>query len=133
MSVRYNPFGEWVITYFDPTKTNEAALLKQIRENGCPRAALIRGKGQTIALTPIITPGDTILLQLNLKQDSTLTANNLPKGWLISTKLTDLKAGIHHLSIRTPSAAPKKKQSITLKDSAGTSYTFPIELVSRIK
>jgi len=133
MSVRYNPFGEWVIVYFDPTKTSEATLLKLIRAKGCPNAGLIRSKGQSIALTPIITPGDTALIQIQLAEESTLSASQLPKGWVISSGLANLKAGTHHLSIRTPSGTAKKKQNVTLKDSEGSTYNFPIELVSRVR
>lgn len=132
MSVRHNPFGEWVIVYFDPQKTSELALLKLIREKGCSNAKHILKKGESVALTPIITPGDTALIQIQLKKDTTLTAPELPKGWLVSSELNDLKAGIHHLSIRTPSGTAKKKRVITLKDTAGTAYDFPIELVSRV-
>ena len=89
MSVRHNPFGEWVIVYFDPQKTSELALLKLIREKGCSNAKHILKKGESVALTPIITPGDTALIQIQLKKDTTLTAPELPKGWLVSSDLND--------------------------------------------
>lgn len=132
MSVRYHPFGEWVIVYFDPEKTSEDALLKKIRNNGCPKAALVRGKKESIALTPIITPGDTALIQIQLEQDTSLTAIDLPEGWLISSELNNLEEGTHLLSIRTPSRTAKKKRTITLKDDDGEDYEFHIELVSRV-
>ncbi len=132
MSVRRSPFGEWVIIYYDPKKTNEKTLLEIVRKGGCPRADIIRKQAKSTEITPIITPGDTALIKLHLEKKSDLKATKLPTGWAVTESLKQLDAGTHYISIRTPEGASQKEHAITLQSADNTQFNYTIELVSRV-
>jgi len=132
MSVRHSPFGEWVIVYFDPKSVTEEIIHKTIKDGGCPRAKITRKLAKTTALTPIVTPGDTALLQLTLEKADSLTISEIPEGWAITEPVGKLSAGVHYLSLRTPAGAAKKKYKVTLAGANKKNHRFEVELVSRV-
>ncbi len=77
--VRSKPFGEWVTVYYRPDKVKEEQLLKWIKANRCPRAALVRNKDAV--RNPFVAAGDVVQLAIKGKK---VASSKLPKGWKIA-------------------------------------------------
>lgn len=102
-----------------------------MRKQGCPNARIDRTLNQSTAMNPVGAPGDTFLLRLEAKADTTITSTTLPKNWVLGSPKT-LKAGANFIDLNTPGTAKRKKHEITITTSNGKTHTFQTELVIEV-
>jgi hypothetical protein len=141
-SVRSRPFGEWNVVYFDPSKTDAAALLQRLRENGCKNATRVETPaveldGVTIMLSnPIVVPGDVVQLEATPSGSRTATIHLVvPDGW---RTVSPIELGHGNVaSIQTPADAKSGKCVLTVRiagnDQTAREAQLEVELVERVK
>ena len=78
--VRSKPFGEWVTVYYRADKVKEEQLLKWIKANRCPKAALVRNKDAV--RNPFVAAGDVVQMVTKGK----VVSSTMPIGWKITKK-----------------------------------------------
>jgi hypothetical protein len=122
MQLRSKPFGEWILVYYDKTKTSEAKLLNLAKTKGCKRASVIRdqivksGKSSALIFNPYICPGDTVVLEIN-SDGSEKIKLELPEGW--TCKIPEKISGKLKVYITTTNKKDYGKKS--MKFTSGSS------------
>ena len=136
MALRQRPFGEWVVIYYHPAKTNGREILRQLQRGGCKRARLIREEGEhATVMNPIITPGNLVQWRVRLREPAQVKTLVLPEGWALhgGARLPgELAAGTHYLSLQSPTKARKGQAAFRLEFRERAPLTGSAEVVSRV-
>ena len=100
--LRNSPFGEWVTVYYRPDEVDEEQMLKWIKANRCPRAALVRRADGV--RNPFVAPGDIV----QIKAKGKVAKDKLPKGWTIAEVVDD------YVFLQVPKAAKQGDYNLPL-------------------
>ncbi len=123
---RNNPFGEWVIAYYDATKTTPDKLLERLKKNGCEKATRVdpasveKDKKKASVTNPIAVPGDWFeILAEGYEKAPAVTA---PEKWTVA--LRDAKRVV----VQAPADAKPGKFTLKVGE-----LELTVELVPQIK
>lgn len=117
--------------FYDPSKTNEATLLKLIKNRNCPNARHIPDS-QGHALNPIIAAGDPVQFQIKSAKPVELTAESrLPRGWQFAGQDSGGE-GIQIVTLKTPGNTQQGNADVELRFSDGKSVKTQIAVVRQI-
>lgn len=123
---RPKPFGEWVIVYFDATKTTPEKLLDRLKKNGCDKATRVdpaaaeKDKKKASVSNPIAVPGDWF--EIVLEGHDKAPAVTAPDGWTVAVR------GARRIVVQAPAAAKAGKYALKIGD-----LEIPVELAPQIK
>ena len=106
MQVRYNPFAEWVLIYYDPAMISEQKLLDLTKKEGCQNAEIIRdraaqsGNSKLTLLNPVISPGDRLILKIESDGNDSLSIT-VPRGMKGPDKLPEKVKGVKMIHLQS--------------------------------
>ena len=118
--VRSKPFGEWVTVYYRPDKVKEEQLLKWIRANRCPRAALVRDQEEV--RNPFVAAGDAV----ELKFEGKLRSSRLPSGWKV------VKHEGSQVLVQVPKEAAQGDYTLVLTRADGETVKGKVSVVRQV-
>jgi len=145
MLVRSRPFGEWVVAYYDSTKTDAAKLLERLRANGCKKAKRnepLSGRlndAEVTLFNPVVAPGDFLHIEVKLPDDASADVKIVPPdGWAVPDGAErSLKAGVTRCDVQLPRDAKAGTQAVaferTAQGGAKQELKLNVDVVRRVK
>ncbi len=132
--LRNRPFGEWVTVYYRPGDTGEAELLAWMKKAGCPRATLVRDRGRSVVLNPVVAPGDAVQVRVGAAAATTLRAASLPEGWrlLAPPRGGDVAAGGSYIWVQVPRSAARGHVAVEFTLGDGTRVKGALAVVRQV-
>jgi len=123
---RPQPFGEWVVAYYDAEKTTPDRLLERLKKNGCEKATRVepvesKSESRKAAVAnPIAVPGDWFVVDLEGFDKAPAVSG--PEKWTVAL------AGKKRAVIATPADAKAGKHKLKVGD-----WEFEVELVPIVR
>ena len=126
--------GGPVTVYYKPGRITEKELLASIRKNRCARAALVRGKGISVIMNPVIAAGDAVQVRVEVTEVTTLKSVNLPPGWQLITPSVnaELPKGTHFIVVQSPKRTANKAHTISVVLGDGSKVTGEVAVVNQV-
>ncbi len=129
-AVRGNPFGEWIVVFYDSEKATPAVLLAKVQKAGCPDAKRmdpVSEKKSDVTATvenPVAVSGDFLHVTIAGAKEAPDVV--VPEGWTVETRTAT------RVNVQTPKSAKVGKHSITIK-AGGGELKLAFELVMRVR
>jgi hypothetical protein len=123
-AMRGKPFGEWVVAYYDATKTTPDKLLERLKKNGCEQAtrvapvAVEKDKKKATVANPIAVAGDFV--EILLEGNDKIPAVAVPEKWSVISR--DAKRVV----VQTPLEAKEGSYAIKFGEMECTVTLVPL-------
>ena len=132
--LRSKPFGEWVTVYYRPGDIGEQALLALMQKRGCPKAALVRGRGKSVVMNPYVAPGDAVQVRVEVAAATSLKSLELPPGWsMVGSSAGDAIAkGESYLWVQVPASAEAGAASLKFVLASGATIEGKVTVVRQV-